>query len=256
MSENNNNITPYPDVNNVLNRLKTDVKAALGKQFIGMYVHGSLAAGDFNIKTSDIDFIVITNGVLSADSISQLRSIHKSIINSDLNLGKKLEGSYIPLSILKENNPPDTPRPYINEGEFHLGRSGWEWILEKSVLLQNGIIVEGPFLKEFINPISSDDLKHATCKILNEWWRPMLQDTTRLECDGYQAYAILSMCRALYTLKYGVIASKPVAATWVKKELNKEWVTIINLALRDNIGVEKLDEVLDFIRFTLDYSQC
>lgn len=254
MVENRSNITPYPDINDLLNKLKTDVKAILGKQFVGMYIHGSLVVGDFNIKTSDIDFLIITKDALKADVISQLKVIHKLIINSHLKWGKKLEGSYIPINILKEYNPPKTPRPYINEGEFHLARSGWEWVLEKYVLLQHGIIIEGPSLKSLINPISPDNLKQATRNILVKWWQPMLQDTTRLKCDGYRAYAVLTMCRALYTLRYGTIVSKPEAATWAKKELNSQWKTIIDLALRDIIDVEMLDEVLNFIKFTLNYS--
>jgi hypothetical protein len=40
--------TPYPDVNAILNVLLAAVRAILGNQFVGFYLYGSLASGDFD----------------------------------------------------------------------------------------------------------------------------------------------------------------------------------------------------------------
>ena len=40
--------TPYPEVNAILNVLLADVRAILGDQFVGFYLYGSLASGDFD----------------------------------------------------------------------------------------------------------------------------------------------------------------------------------------------------------------
>ena len=40
--------TLYPDVNEILNVLFSSVKEILGDQFVGMYLYGSLANGDFD----------------------------------------------------------------------------------------------------------------------------------------------------------------------------------------------------------------
>lgn len=45
---------------------------------------------------------------------------------------------------------------------------------------------------------------------------------------AYQAFAILTMCRALYTLDIGEQATKPQAARWAGEALGKPW--------RDHIG--------------------
>ena len=55
--------TPYPEVNVLLFRLLKEVQEALGEQFIGMYLYGSLASGDFDEKSSDVDFVVVTHGL-------------------------------------------------------------------------------------------------------------------------------------------------------------------------------------------------
>lgn len=47
--------TPSPEVNAVLDRLHQGVSSILGTQLAGLYLHGSLALGDLNPASSDID---------------------------------------------------------------------------------------------------------------------------------------------------------------------------------------------------------
>ena len=53
------NPTPHQDVNEILDLLLTEAKDVLGNQFVGMYLYGSLSSGDFDPKSSDIDFLII-----------------------------------------------------------------------------------------------------------------------------------------------------------------------------------------------------
>ena len=48
--------TPYQDLNVVLTRLVGGVQTALGATFVGAYLQGSFAVGDFD-EHSDVDFI-------------------------------------------------------------------------------------------------------------------------------------------------------------------------------------------------------
>src|SRR5437660_2247311 len=50
--------TPYADLNAVLRELITRVQNALGANFIGAYLQGSFAIGDFDAY-SDVDFLVV-----------------------------------------------------------------------------------------------------------------------------------------------------------------------------------------------------
>lgn len=124
------------------------------------------------------------------------------------------------------------------------------------MLLNYGIVIEGPPIQTFISPINLGDIKDATLSILTDWWLPMLYDTTRLKSSEYQAYAVLTMCRILYTLKHGSIVSKPVAATWVKKEFSNQWKELVEQALswREGKILDGIDETMNFIRFTQEYS--
>ena len=49
--------TPYPTVNALLDDLLTQARTVLGGELIGFYLDGSLALGDFDPETSDVDFI-------------------------------------------------------------------------------------------------------------------------------------------------------------------------------------------------------
>src|SRR5581483_12314041 len=57
--------TAYPQINATLRLLEGDVRAVLGARFAGMYLYGSLASGDFDPATSDVDFLVVTAGPLA-----------------------------------------------------------------------------------------------------------------------------------------------------------------------------------------------
>lgn len=78
----NINPTLYPDVNQILNLLLIRAQRILSDQFIGMYLFGSLANGDFD-KHSDIDVLVVTAGDISSDRFSKLQNMHAEIAKID-----------------------------------------------------------------------------------------------------------------------------------------------------------------------------
>ena len=46
-----------------------------------------------------------------------------------------------------------------------------------------------------------------------------------------QPFAVLTLCRTLYTLEHGVVVSKPVAARWCQQTIDQQWTTLIEWAL-------------------------
>src|SRR6476469_6699622 len=68
--------TPYPDVNEILAMLLSNVRETLQDQLVGMYLFGSLANGDFD-ELSDIDVLVATNTVISKHQFIALKQMHK-----------------------------------------------------------------------------------------------------------------------------------------------------------------------------------
>ncbi len=249
--------TPYPDVNAVLHALLSGVQTILENHFIGMYLYGSLASGDFDPQRSDIDFLVVTADELPNEMIQALEAMHARLATSGLKWAAKLEGSYIPQRALRRYDPDDAPCPCINEGRFYVERLGSDWVIQRHVVREQGVVVTGPVLRPLIDPVQPDDLRRAVLRILREWWSPMLADPAWLRGSEYQAYAVLTMCRALHTLQSGTVVSKPVAARWAQAALGERWATLIEWALtwRHDTPSDKLSETLDFIRYTLEHGQ-
>lgn len=248
------NITPYPDIDALLGVLLSEVKTVLGRQFAGLYLHGSLASGDFNPKTSDIDFLVVTAEELPAGTISALEAMHARLGAGSLKWAPKLEGCYLPLHALRGDDPAGGPYPCLNEGRFYLDRLGSDWVIHRHILREQGIVIAGPAPQTLIDPVRPDDLRRAVLGLLAEWWAPMLRSPDpRLHGGAYQAFAALTMCRALYTARHKTIVSKPAAGRWALEALETRWAGFIGRALAWQPGLEldSLNETLDFIRYTL-----
>lgn len=260
------NPTPYPEVNTTLHTLQAEVQTILGDRLVGIYLYGSLASGDFDPQRSDIDFLVITTGELPQEIIAALEAMHMRLVASNLKWAKKLEGAYLPQNTLRRYDPDAAPCPGVNECRFLIASPGSDWIIQRHILRQHGVVVTGPArLSEWIDPVQPDDLRYAVRSVLDEWWTPMLAETNEptapsfLQRSEYQAYAVLTMCRALHTFEHGCIASKPAAARWAMKTLEERWARLIAWALDwqpdspANIqeANHHLTDTLDFIRYTL-----
>ncbi|MCL4507630.1 MAG: DUF4111 domain-containing protein [Chloroflexi bacterium] len=254
MTTPNSTPTPDPDINALLRALLADAQAVLGDEFVGMVVHGSLASGDFAPQRSDIDFLVVTRDELSPATLGALEAMHARITAGGMKWASVLEGSYIPQKALRRYDPPNLHHPALRvDGSFGVDGHGSEWIIQRSIIREKGIALAGPPPQTLIDPISPDELRRAAAGILFEWWEPQLADHSRLVSDEYQAYAILTMCRSLYTFHFGVVGSKPVAARWAQGELGQPWAGLIAKALAWGHGdtVIRLDDTLDLIRYTL-----
>lgn len=68
--------TRYPDVNEVLYHFEAGFRTLLGSHFVGMYLSGSLALGDFDPQRSDLDVVVMTTSQLSGDLLAALYELH------------------------------------------------------------------------------------------------------------------------------------------------------------------------------------
>ena len=75
---------------------------------------------------------------------------------------------------------------------------------------------------------------------------------------SYRAYAVLTLCRILYSFRKGTIVSKPRAATWAIKYLSKEWSDIILQALATNdegrtagIALLRIEQFIEFVEAEL-----
>jgi hypothetical protein len=131
------------------------------------------------------------------------------------------------------------------------------WDIHRYILREHGVRVAGPPLKELIDPVTTDQLRRAASTILTGWAAGLLAAPEQIQGREYQSYAVLSLCRILYTLQIGNVATKPIAARWCQERLGPPWSTLIERALegRQHWDIPLLSgevqATLDFIRYAV-----
>jgi len=250
-------LTPYPALDAVLGQLLAGSRRTLADDFFGMYLFGSLASGGFDAETSDIDFVVVTRNAVTDETEAALGRLNREVQTTGAPWAGKLEGSFLPLAAFADPPAGEALHPTIGMGGW-FGRDdkGIERALQRHLLREDGIVLAGPAASSFIAPVSAEALRQETRDVLSDWWAPQLSEPTRLRRRGYQAYAVLTMCRALHTLETGGMASKPDAARWAQQRLPDRWRGLINRACtwKADDGVDDLAGTLDLIHHTIDRS--
>jgi len=102
-------------VNIVLGALLPGLQAVLGDQFVGMYLTGSLAAGEFD-RHSDVDFVVITEDEVGGERFSALAMMHRRVALIDSWCATQLDGGYISRRALRRFDPANAMHPHIDRG--------------------------------------------------------------------------------------------------------------------------------------------
>lgn len=250
--------TPYPDVNRLLEVLFEDVQGVLGAQFLGMYLFGSLAIGDFD-EGSDIDVAIITQDELPEELFFALRRMHESIATLDSPWAVQMEVSYLSRQALFRYDPEHNRHPQLERDRgSQLVMDNHARVVERHVLREKGVVVAGPPLQDLIAPVSPDDLRKSVADILHEWGEPMLARPLPFYSRGYQSYTVLSLCRMLYTLEHGTVVSKPVAARWAQQKLGERWHNLIDNARVSRLHPDappdsaQVEETLDLMRYVLE----
>jgi len=155
------NLAPHPEVNAIVRQLLSEVQNILKSEFVGMYLYGSLASGDFDPETSDIDFLVVTTEGLSEETISALEKRHVRFWESGMKWVNKLEGRYLPKDERPRHNPNYPARPCLNQGKFYRACEESDWVLPRYSLPSQGLPLAGPDPKTRVDPIAPSEIRRA-----------------------------------------------------------------------------------------------
>jgi predicted nucleotidyltransferase len=124
-------LTPFLALDETLSDYALTSRDALQENFVGLYLLGSLAIGDFDL-TSDVDFMIVTNQELTDGEVDRVQVRHAQLISRDSPWVEHLEYSYFSMHKLHELSSPydatGTPTPFgprelwkFNNGEASLG---------------------------------------------------------------------------------------------------------------------------------------
>jgi hypothetical protein len=112
-----------------------------------MYLDGSLALGDFNPQTSDIDFIVTTATAVSDEHFVALRALHAHFNASASPWATEVEAVYLPENAFRRADPQHVPQLRIERGPHEVlvqGHSDRTWITHWCILRDHPAVLWAP----------------------------------------------------------------------------------------------------------------
>lgn len=221
--------TSYDDINALLDDLLSGMQRILGEKLLGMYLYGSLVWGDFDHDISDIDMLAALESDLDDAEFDAIQHMHDTFAAAHPHWENRIEVQYASAEGLRSFRTKASPMANISPGEpFHRITAGREWLMNWYFVQDYGVTLYGPPPSTLIAPVSKAEFIAAVREHAADW-REHVNQTK--ESPPYQAYAILTMCRALYTLHTGKQVSKARAAAWAAEHI-PEWADLIRNALR------------------------
>jgi predicted nucleotidyltransferase len=222
--------TPYAELNAVLHELVASIRQAVGDDFIGAYLQGSFAVGDFD-QHSDVDFVVAIRTELSEKAVAELQRVHERIYGLESEWARHLEGSYFPGAILRSGERCGEPLWYLDHGSSGLIKSDHcNTLVVRSVVRERGITLAGPDPTTLLDPISVNALRREMSNTMRRWAKEILEEQERYRNRFSQGFIVLSYSRMLHDLVKGRPGSKREGATWAKATLGTEWSALIDRA--------------------------
>jgi predicted nucleotidyltransferase len=216
-----------PAVAAVLTAIREAIPSVAGPSLVGLYLFGSLASGDFDPRISDIDLIAVLADTPNERLAARMGRMHDDLAQARPDWDDRIEVIYISKEGLANCRTDTTTIGVISPGEpFHLVRAGRDWVLNWYPAREDGVRLIGPPIDTLIPPI-------PTAEYIEELRRYMADFINRIDEDAtpaWQAYAILSICRGLHTLRFGQRLSKRQAASWAQLEFPR-WADLIRGAV-------------------------
>ena len=220
------------DAEQLMQKIKSRYAELLGEKLVGIYLHGSLAAGCFQWERSDIDFLVVVRDRLRAE-----RKI--ALVETLYSLADDAPPEGFEMSVILEKYCRNIPYPIPYELHFS---QRWVRDYERDprgfcermhgddpdltthvlALHSYGVSIFGPSIPRVFDQVRRED---ALCAIrmdladAGEWLheRPI--------------YYVLNLCRALAYLRENRVLSKRQGGEWALRHLAHSHQAVIQAAL-------------------------
>lgn len=234
----------------LLRELTAQLPVILGRNLVGLYLYGSLTQRAFNPKRSDVDCILVTRRDLSdaqfrklgawlrgaAESNPWTARLQMLCLSRDEVLTFNARACHYQFGLLKRGGSDGNPIIWMN-------------------VLESGVILHGPRPETFVPAITPEILFQALEREVGYLREEISQTPESVWRDlaSYRAYAVLTLCRILYSFRRGTIVSKQRAARWALKELPAEWGGLVLQALAtddaapaESLPLSRIEQFIEF----------
>ena len=264
-------LTPYSRLDEVLTDHAHGLHDAVGETFVGLYLSGSLAIGDFDL-TSDVDLIAVTEDELRDDQVERVQAAHTQTLSRDTRWVKHLEYAFFSMEKLWAKTSPYDPAGrridnedrklwYFVNGSPTITRSDHDnLIVARWTLRYRSRPVLGPEPATFAPEVTADELRREIRSSMLGWEKLVHTDPGQFDNRFHQVFMVLNNCRALQDLHEGRITSKREGMVWAKERIDPAWHPLIDYCWRErqDTGIsvsqpadpEAFEQTVAFIEYT------
>lgn len=210
-------------IDQTLEALVAGLQSILGPRLVGVYLGGSLVMGDFCDQCSDVDFLVVTDGPLSAEDSLALEQLHQEMRHR-YPQAARLQGDYAPWQLLIPEGT-SAPVPGCEMGRF-LPRVGEIMLSADNIynIREQGRAVFGPEPRAVLPEVSRAQVRAAVREMMVD--APVVCETPTETAD-----ALLNLLRSAYAVETGLPSSKTSGAHWAVAHLSPDWHPAVAAAL-------------------------
>ncbi len=216
----------------LLQRIAEKYKAVLGGKLVGIYVHGSLAFGCYNERTSDIDFIAVVNEPLSVD---EKTALVKTL--SELEKHAPEKGFEMSVVLLQHCRSFVYPTPFelhysmtyredvINDaGGFAERMHGRDYDLAAhfTVIREVGYALCGADISEVFGEVPKEHYLDSITRDISG---------AAEDIEYNPVYYTLNLCRVLAYKRGGGVLSKAEACEWADGNIPPVFAAVAGVAL-------------------------
>jgi len=225
------------DFRNLMEDISEKYNKLLGKNLIGIYVHGSIAFGCFNWDKSDIDFIAVIKKPIPQQIKLQLIQVLK-----DLGEQTPPRGFEMSIALEKYCGAFVYPTPY----ELHFASGHSEWYFNKLLALSDaertdedlavhftviksvGIVICGAPVENVFGVVPREAFLDSICK-------DVADSSTKENIAFDPVYIILNSCRVYAYIKDGLVLSKEQGGKWGLANLPEKYHDLISAMLNNYV---------------------
>ncbi len=240
------------EVTRLLAKLPAALMHLLGTNLVGLYVYGSVLEPVFDPVQSDVDCIVVTDRPLTDIECRQLSDWLDQAAATDpwvmrLQISFLIKGSILAeerraclyqFGVLKRSGSDGNPIIWLD-------------------FFQRGRTLHGAAPKSFLPRITPELFNQALIREVG-YLREELgikPDSEWRDKLSYRVYAVLTLCRILYSVRTGKVAPKTPAGRWALDHVSAEWHDLIHQALEggESGGLERFP--VSRLRAFIEYTQ-
>lgn len=190
------------EVKPLLDRFTADAGRAVPLD--ALWVHGSLALGDFQVGRSDIDMVAVVATTLTGPRRQGLQRVHEAL-QADMPLAGKLHCAY-----MVRNELDDASRGHVTWAHRELFERTVSPVTRRE-LASGGLSLLGPSPDALVPAVSDGELADYVRGDLRDYWYPNTARPDLWLRDIWVDLGLLTLARAAVTLREGRLITKKEA---------------------------------------------